>query len=115
MLCRRTGLAALAVFGAEAEVKASVKPVDFRLAYGFINARYASTGPYSGKQQFEVPPHMGKADLTLRLAPGLNRVELSVEEPAEPAPRPGEPVLLLEFLNWQLDRDNGSESRSQSQ
>ncbi|QJW95074.1 hypothetical protein [Frigoriglobus tundricola] len=48
-------------------------------------------------------PKASRADIPLSLAPGLNRVELFAEEPAEPAPGPTAPVLLLEFRNWRLD------------
>jgi hypothetical protein len=48
-------------------------------------------------------PKENEAAIPLRLAPGLNGVELSVEEAAEPEPKPKQPVPLLEFRNWCIE------------
>jgi len=42
------------------------------------------------------------ADLQLDLTPGLNLVELSIEEKADPAPKEGAAVLLLTFMDWRI-------------
>jgi hypothetical protein len=48
-------------------------------------------------------PNENRAAIPLRLAPGLNRVELSAEEPADPPPKPKHPVPMLAFRNWRLE------------
>ena len=48
-------------------------------------------------------PKENDATIPLRLAPGLNHVELSVLEAADPPPKPKQPVALLEFRNWRLE------------
>jgi hypothetical protein len=53
-----------------------------------------------------------KAAISLRLAPGLNKVELSVEEPADPPPKPLHPVLLLNFRDWSLEPPDPAAPRS---
>ncbi|MBM3983467.1 MAG: hypothetical protein FJ304_25000 [Planctomycetes bacterium] len=48
-------------------------------------------------------PKESAAAIPLRLEPGLNAVELSVVERADPEPKPKQPVPLLEFRNWRID------------
>lgn len=48
-------------------------------------------------------PKENDAAIPLVLEPGLNRVELSVAEPADPPPQPRQPVALLEFRNWRIE------------
>jgi hypothetical protein len=50
-------------------------------------------------------PKENAAEIPVRLAPGLNRVELSVVEAADPVPQPKQPVPLLEFRNWRIECD----------
>lgn len=47
-------------------------------------------------------PKENDAAIPLDLEPGLNRVELSVDEVADP-PKPKQPVPLLEFRNWRIE------------
>jgi hypothetical protein len=48
-------------------------------------------------------PAENTAAIPLRLAPGLNKVELHVEEAADPPPKPGQPVALLNFRSWRIE------------
>lgn len=48
-------------------------------------------------------PGANTVAIPLRLEPGFNRVELSVLEPADPAPKPKHPVLLLELRDWRIE------------
>ncbi len=68
----------LQVVGAEAGVKANVGPATLDLGYALTMARYGDEvqldraicpfdwqDPYAGRQQYEFPPHMGKASLRM--------------------------------------------------
>lgn len=48
-------------------------------------------------------PGENTAAIPLVLAPGLNRVELRVAEPADPPPKPKQAVPMLMVLNWRLE------------
>lgn len=48
-------------------------------------------------------PNENKVAIPLRLEPGLNRVELSVVEAADPPPKPKQPVALLAFCGWHIE------------
>lgn len=52
-------------------------------------------------------PKTNRAVLSLLLEPGMNRIELSVEEQAEPLAPAGHPVPLLEFRNWCIETAGG--------
>lgn len=56
----------LAIASGEAEVIIDPGPVYARLAYTFTWAQYGSKGPYAGRTQYEVPPHMVKGSVTVR-------------------------------------------------
>ncbi|MCI0702113.1 MAG: hypothetical protein L0241_13600 [Planctomycetia bacterium] len=57
-------------------------------------------------------PNENQAAIPLRLAVGLNKVELFIEESADPAPKPKHPVPLLAFCNWRIESAAGQLKRT---
>ena len=62
----------LSVVGLEAEVNATVGPVRLRGAYALTLARYSDDSTWSGRQQYEFPPHMFKGNATLDIMDGIS-------------------------------------------
>lgn len=56
----------LSIATGEAEVIYSIPNLEARAAYTLTIGTYGNNGPYAGRAQFEVPPHMVKGNLTLR-------------------------------------------------
>lgn len=51
---------------AEAEVHVDVSILEARAVYTLTVGQYGDDGPYAGRTQFEMPPHMVKGHITLR-------------------------------------------------
>jgi len=56
---------ALGVLTAEGGVRWTKPWTRGGVAYAWTQARYADLGPYAGRPQYEFPPHMGKADMSV--------------------------------------------------
>ncbi|MFT6144723.1 MAG: outer membrane receptor protein involved in Fe transport [Myxococcota bacterium] len=74
----------LSVVAAEAEATLTYAAFTARVAYALTLSQYGSQGPYAGRQQFEVPPHMVKASLTGRLGERLSSTVLAEVYSARP-------------------------------